>query len=517
MFRLRFLLVLLVSSVLANLAFAAPTKNGLVLIAEGDRDIQREVAQAVLREMRTQAPDDLLDAMAAEGVTGSVSDALMNARTRKKTIAAIQKAMRKVGAGAVLSVRGKRNRAGEREMHVVLLVPTQAGPMIEEDLTLPANEKTTVQLLPLVSDSLPELVRSASTAEAPIAAAPPIAPSAPAAPSAAPAAPAPAAPAPATPAPALDEPTAEKPSKRAAPSEPATVAPAPAGDEPTAEKPSKRGRKKGSKASVEEEPTAEEQAAPAPASERDRVKTGKRAVDFTNASVIIEGGFGLARRQLQYSDPWAGQLRPYLAPAIGMYSVGVELYPGASSNMEVLKDIGVVGRYAGSLSVESVTSDGQKVNGSFQRYALGVRARIPTGDRKRGPLVGLEATYGLWNYAFTGTDEAVDQAPSVRYTNIRAGVDARLPYGPWAVLVGAGYMNISSAGTLNDRFPNLTVAGIDAMGGGTFRVAPPVELRLLLSYARFFSNANPEPGADYIAGGTLDQYVTLTFGASTIF
>ena len=474
----RFWLVFLMSFLVANVASAARTKSsGLVLIAEGsDRDT-REISEFVLRDMRSQPADDFLDAVASEGVSGSVGEALMNPRTRKPTIAAVQKAMRTVGAAAVLSVRMKRSRAaGAREMRVVLLVPTQAAPMIEEDFTLSPGEKATAQLAPLLSASLPDLTRASGTAEAP---SPPAAP---------PAATAPAA------------------------------TPAPAESERKTDKTSKRTRKK--KEVAEEEPVEEEPAPrdePAAAPDRDRGKTGKRTVDFTNASVIAEGAVGVGRRQLQYSDPWAGRLRPYEAPGIGIYSVGAELYPGASTNIEVLKDVGLVGRFAGSLPVESETSDGQKVKGSFQRYAVGFRARIPTGDRKKSALIGVEATYGLWNYAFTGTDEAVDEAPSVRYQYVRAGADARIPFGPWALLAGAGYMNIASAGMLSERFPNLTVSGVDALGGGTYAIAPPVELRLLVTYSRFFSSANPEPGADYIAGGTLDQYVILTLGASTIF
>jgi hypothetical protein len=309
----------------------------------------------------------------------------------------------------------------------------------------------------------------------------------------------------------------EAPSAPPAPTT-ATASVGAAETERTVEKPSKRSPKK--KEVVEEAPAEEEPAAsdePVAAPERSRGKTGKHPVDFTNASVIVDGAIGVGRRQLQYSDPWAGRLRPYLAPGIAVYSVGAELYPGASTNIEVLKDIGVVGRYAGSLGVESETTDGQTVKGTFQRFAFGLRARVPTGDRKTRPLVGLEGTYGVWNYAFTGVDEAVDESPSVQYKYVRAGADARIPFGSVALLAGAGYMNIWSAGPLSDRFPNLTVAGVDALGGATLSVASTIELRALLTYTRFFSSANPEPGADYIAGGTLDQYVILTLGASTIF
>jgi hypothetical protein len=363
-------------------------------------------------------------------------------------------------------------------MHVVLLVTTQAGPMIEEDYSLSPGEKATAHVGPLLSASVPDLVRSPS---APEAASPP----------------------------AAAAPPAEAPASGTS----AVV------DGDRAPEKNKRPRKKKEsiKEPVEEaSPAASDEAADAEP-ERDRATTRKRPATFTNATVIGEAGIGIARRQLQYSDPWIGRLRPYIAPGMAVYSVGAEVYPAASTNIEVLKDVGLVGRYAGSLGVESTASDGQKVTGSFQRYALGLRVRIPTGDRKTMPLIGLEATYGIWNFAFTGTDEAVDEAPSVQYRYVRAGADARFPFGAWTVLAGAGYMNISSAGLLSERFPNLTVAGIDVLGGGTYAVIPSVELRLLISYSRFFSSANPDPNADFVAGGTLDQYVIATFGAATLF
>ena len=479
MFSSRFWLFLLLSFVIANPAVAARAKaNGLVLIVEGnDRETHRDITDSIPRDMRVQPSEDFLAALANEGVTGPVGEALVNPRTRKATIVAVQKAMRAAGAAAVLSVRAKRNRAGARDMHVVLLVTTQAGPMIEEDYTLSPGEKATAHVGPLLSASLPDLARSSSAPEAaspPAAAAPPV----------------------------------EAPASGTS-----TVV-----DSDRASEKNKRPRKKKEpvKEPVEEASSAASEEPANEQPERDRAATRKRAT-FTNATVIGEAGIGVARRQLQYSDPWIGRLRPYIAPGMAVYSVGAEVYPAASTNIEVLKDVGLVGRYAGSLGVESTASDGQKVTGSFQRYALGLRARIPTGDRKTMPLIGLEATYGIWNYAFTGTDEAVDEAPSVQYRYVRAGADARIPFGAWTVLAGAGYMNISSAGLLSERFPNLTVAGIDILGGGTYAVMPSIELRLLVTYARFFSSANPDPDADYVAGGTLDQYVIATFGAATLF
>jgi hypothetical protein len=453
------LLLCLVSSV----AFGAPAPRGLVVVMDGnDRDTRREIYDAIVRDMRVDPPDDFNAALESEGVTGALGEALANPRTRKSTISAVRKAMRTVETSAVLVVRAKRKGAA-REVHVVAIVSTQAGPLIEQDFNLSSGEQASPQLVQLVSASLPELVRSQRAS-----------------------------------------PEASLPS---APQTNAIEAePSGADSEPPRERPSKSSLKKKAvdkKAAVEEEPPAKEEAPSS--SERDRAPSGSR-VDHSNATWIGHAGLELARRGFTYSDPWAGRLRPDIAPGIAAAFVGFELYPAASTGTQVLKDVGFVARFAESLPFESVADDGQTARGAFRRYAAGVRG-----------LIGVEATWGMWQVAFTGPDEVVDEAPAVAYNHVRVGVDGRFPFGAFAIVGGAGYMMTSSAGRYTDRFPNAKVGGVDAAIGGTYTIASFVELRLLVSYVRFFSSANPEPGAQYIAGGALDQYIMTSLAATTVF
>ena len=472
------LAVALLMCLVSNVAFAASAPKALIVVMGGDdRNTRREISDAIARDMRVAPPDEFIAALDNEGLGVPLGEALANPRTRKPTIATARRALEAIGAPAVLSVHARRE-GSVREVHVVAIISTQAGPLIEEDFHIPPNERATPQLLALLTASLPELARSPQAAAE------------------------------------VSPPPKRADGKRVVEKK------APLEEDARAEAspPAKSKRAAAKKPPAEEEDLPEE--APSSPSERDRAASGSastRRADPSNATWIVHGGVELARRDLQYSDPWAGRLRSHLAPALAVYGVGAELYPGAQTGTPFMKDFGFVGRFADSLPFETAASNGQVAHGGFRRYAAGVRQRFRAGDQKSSPLIGIEATYGIWQVAFSGPDEVVDEAPSVTYRHIRAGLDGRFPFGPFSVVGSAGYMFVSSAGKYTERFPNAQIGAVDAAVGGTWSVAPTVELRLTVAYARFFSSAHPEPGAAYVAGGALDQYLMTNLGASVFF
>jgi len=463
-------LILLMSLSIANLAFGAPARSStVVLLAEGtDVDVQRELSDFAPTGVTLQTPERLTAAVAGQGVRGSIGEALVNPRTRKQTILAVRNAMGEVGASAVLSVQLKRSQGG-KEMHVILILPSQAEPMVEEDIALARRERAAARLTPLVSGALQDL-----------------------------------------------EPPPRATSDAAEPAPAPRRAPAVEKGR-SGEKVSKRSRKK--RVSRDEVEPAEEDESVPPPDEKDAVSKKREKLHHSNAMVVADLGVGMASRRLEYNTPVAGPLREYAAPFIGVYSIGAEIYPAAGSGIGVAKDIGVVGRFANSLPVNSTADDGSgTARGSFMRYAVGLRGRILTGDKKNSPLIGLEGTYGVWSFAFSGLDQVVtDAVLGVEYKHLRAGADVRVPFGEFSLLGGLGYMNISSAGAYTERFPRATVAGVDAMIGGAYAVASFIDLRARLGYTRIFSSANPELDAPYVAGGALDQYLSFNLGASAIF
>jgi hypothetical protein len=282
---------------------------------------------------------------------------------------------------------------------------------------------------------------------------------------------------------------------------------------PLADAPSKQARKK--KELDEGEADRDETSAPPG---KDAIGNQRGAIDDANATVVADVALGVARRELQYGDPVAGPLRTYTAPGIAVYGVGARIYPAASSGIAFVKDIGIVGRFTNSLAVESKTNDGSQAGrGAFQHYAVGLQARILTGAKHDSPLLGLEGTYGVWSFTFSGLDPIVNEVLAVEYKFLRVGADARIPFGAFSLLGRAGYMNISSAGPFSERFPHATIAGVDAAIGGAYAIASFVDIRALAAYTRIFSSAHPEAGDRYVAGGELDQYLVFNLGASAVF
>jgi hypothetical protein len=390
--------------------------------------------------------------------------------------------MKRVGATDVLLVHARPSGDGGKSMHVVLLVSTQSEPMIDEDIALPKGQKAAPRVVARLSTLLGAQSPTPAAEEPGGSTAPTrgAAPSSPAAPSPPVAAPATAAPSPPAAAPATAP--AELPAPSAAP----------------------------------EPPKQDEESDKA--SEKDATVAKRRPLDHTNSMGFAEVAVGVARRSLNYIEPLYGPLRAYRAPAVGIYSIGGEIYPAAASGINVAKDIGLAFRVANSLALESKSADGtQTARALFWRYAVGLRGRILAGKTKESPLIGLEGTYGVWSFLFGGDPELVAEAPPVQYRYLRAGADVRVPLGVFSLLGGAGYMNILSAGPLTERFPNARIFGVDATIGGTYPVMPWVDVRLALTYARIFSNTHADPDAEYVAAGALDQYILGNLGMSAIF
>jgi hypothetical protein len=483
MMKLSIGLVLAISLWMTKPVFAAPASSPtIILVVEGtDTEAEREIASSGLPAVTLEGSKDLLAAVADQGVTGSVGQALASPRTRRATILAVRRGMKRIGATAVLLVHARRSRVGAKSMHVVLLVGTQTEPMIDEDIVIPKGQK-----------SAPRVVARLSTFLGAISPPPPAEPSGTTAPTRAAAPSSPAAPSPPVAVP--ETAAASTPAAAAATASPDLAAPSAVPDAP-----------KQDEESVE-------------ASEKDVTATKRRPLDHTNSMVFADVAVGVARRSLDYINPVSGPLRPYRAPAIGVYSIGGEIYPAASSGINVAKDIGLVARVANSLALETKSEDGtQTARALFWRYSVGLRGRILAGKTKESPLIGLEGTYGVWSFLFGGDPELVDEAPPVQYRYLRAGADVRVPLGVFTLLGGAGYMNVLSAGPWTDRFPNARIFGVDATIGGTYPVMPWVDVRLALTYARIFSNTHADVDGPYVAAGAVDQYVMGNLGVSAIF
>ena len=470
--------LVLAALLLASVSWAGTGRSvNVVLMLEGSdgESVRRDLEAALPPRFVMQDPEATRTALSKEGVMGSFADSLSNKRVRGKALTAVHNSLKQQGIPALIAVRARRGRMGAREMRIVLVMGEQVEPVVEEDVTLGRNEKFGNKVGPLLAVPLEDI--EAASEKSTVATGKGAGAAAGA---------------------------TDKPSKRAR-ADAAAEPPPPS--EPVKEK---------------DEPASS--AAPAAtaaneAPERDTaVKKKRDKIDFTNALVVVDAGIDVGARKMTYSDLITGSLRPYLAPGVIGYGFGAQFYPGAAAGTPFAKDIGIVFRYAGSLPLESKTRDGtETLTATWSRSALGVRGRWLAGPKNTGPYLGIEGTYGTWSFVFEGTSSLVAEVPTVRYKYVRGALDARFPFGAFAITAAAGAMYVLSAGEFTDRFPHSTIAGVDGALGAAYAIVPWLEARADANYTRIFSSAKPERGDAYIAGGALDEYFIMRGGFAAVF
>src|SRR5262249_15118835 len=152
-------------------------------------------------------------------------------------------------------------------------------------------------------------------------------------------------------------------------------------------------------------------------------------------------------------------------------------------------DLGITAGYARAVGLGSTDSGGTRVGTSWQGYDVGLRERIGVVN---DVLLGLNVGYGSNAFRFDGQPDGAAGLPSVRYTFLRAGADARVAFGPISVFGGGAYLDVLSNGS--DLFPRASVGGVEANVGLAYALARSFELSFALGYTRMFYSFNPVPG-----------------------
>ncbi|HEX3697120.1 MAG TPA: hypothetical protein VH374_17215 [Polyangia bacterium] len=162
--------------------------------------------------------------------------------------------------------------------------------------------------------------------------------------------------------------------------------------------------------------------------------------------------------------------------------------------------------YAMGVTTEQTGSDG-RARTDVHGYELGVRYRAALGPVDLVPRGGyLAETFA----ANVGT-----VAPDVDYRVIRAGMGLQLALSRQAFMrTSADYLYVLTAGRLNDadRFPRAVTRGIDLTMGAGYAFNDDVELFVAVGLRRYGFDLKVQPGDSLIAGGALDEYVSMTMG-----
>ncbi|WP_437928774.1 hypothetical protein WMF37_05710 [Sorangium sp. So ce291] len=244
-------------------------------------------------------------------------------------------------------------------------------------------------------------------------------------------------------------------------------------------------------------------------------KGGKRKKNEVGSALFsVELGVELVGRWFDYSDPRTQNLRPYSIFGQPALSVSGELYPLASTDIAVLKGLGITAGYAQALGLNSAVGGGDPISTTYQRINLGLRERLSLGEKS---VLGISAGLRFLTFEIDAPADLARTVPNVSYTLFRAGLDGRFPVGPVALGLGAEYILPLSSGPVYERFTGASVQGIGALAGVMIPVATGIEARLLVEYARFFSSFQPEQGDPYIAGGAIDQYLGLRLAGAYVY
>lgn len=228
--------------------------------------------------------------------------------------------------------------------------------------------------------------------------------------------------------------------------------------------------------------------------------------------VAVLASLDVGRRDFTYSDPVGALPQAYRLAAVPLGTVGMDVYPFASTGVPVLQDLGVRGRFSRAFAVGSATTQGAHLDTRWMRYGGELRERflLPASRfREVGVAVGIDVD----DFALQTDRDVGALVPAARTVSLRVGGDTRVfVTRKVSVLAGVAYLMTLSRGQIYDRFRAPKVAGLDGDVGVAFRLTASIELRLAGRYTRYFASFAPQVGDALVAGGALDQQFQVGLG-----
>jgi hypothetical protein len=265
------------------------------------------------------------------------------------------------------------------------------------------------------------------------------------------------------------------------------------------------------------EKTAKEDEAPEAEVRQKAPSLPDKAPDYSEGTAprpYLELGVAgrLFSRNMSYADNFSGLPGYRLARASAINADlafhPLALIPGAGT---VLGGFGLTGNITYALGIGTqgaAAADGSPARTEVWGWEAGVRQRIPIGIVDLLPHV----SYLVDTFMASGAE----LAPDVRYTVVRSGLGARLYLSDRAtVQASADYLHVLDAGPLTtDRFPRATVQGMDLTLGASYAFNDSVEGLVSVGLRRYGFDMKVQPGDALIAGGAIDEYMSMTIGVS---
>ncbi len=232
-------------------------------------------------------------------------------------------------------------------------------------------------------------------------------------------------------------------------------------------------------------------------------------------SLALEATLGMhvLTRQFSYHDVLFGGLR--VPPRSTAAAIGgtFDWYPAAHFTGGLLARIGLTGSFRYAVAgVGTLPSNGVDYAASISSAGIGL-----TGWHRLWRRLLLQATvgFGLQSFSISDVEDATRRhpSPSSEFRFLRLGVGAEMRV--WRRLsaaVRARYLAVLDSGELTSErfFPHASAGGVETAIELSYALRLGFAVRLGADLRRFFVSFNPEPGDRAIAGGAVDQYLTVS-------
>jgi hypothetical protein len=222
-------------------------------------------------------------------------------------------------------------------------------------------------------------------------------------------------------------------------------------------------------------------------------------------------GVGSPYRSLAYRDAVTSTLGDYQLSGAPMADLQLSFFPARLVSDGWASWLGLVARALLALSTPTRDQAGGQLKSRYDAFHVGLRARVPVGRH----AVSVFSGYAVSHFTVTPqTASFTSPTPSVDYRSIRSGLGGELSLSESTRLgLDAAYLSYLEVGEIGRWFPRATAGGIELGVFGTYAITSAIQARVSAAYQRTFFDFHARPGDKNIAGGALDQYLSLSLGA----
>jgi len=250
--------------------------------------------------------------------------------------------------------------------------------------------------------------------------------------------------------------------------------------------------------------------APAPAAaasdEPDAEAASERDGEATYSLIELAVGIRGYSRDLTYNDDLFDKLPIFQLGAAPAALVSLRLYPLARSSRGFLRHVGLDGAFEYGFATTVTDVRRRELDVSTHQFHAGLRVRFPVATHE----LGVSAGYGQHHVAVEAPSPP-ELVPDLDYEFLRVSLDARFAVNDFLFGFHGGYRLLLSTGQFETEqwFPRATGAGVEAGAFVGQKLSDNFALHGGFDLVRYFFSLNPEPDDTNIAGGALDQYLSL--------